>query len=138
MLEEKVIELNNQCEKKLTEFVLDSNPELIPAQNSSHIDINVSSMSFNNVRGNIDMTLLNQYEKRITNAELKAFVKMHTSRSIRRGTISFTDVPSNKAPLLKRCFDLKDAEYATQLIPVELVFPVLLEPEQYVASCYDV
>ena len=125
--EQNILKLNQQCETKLKQIVQECTPLLL-AQHHNQLENISLSTDFDTVQRCITAEILNQNEKRVVNAELKAFVQMRSPRSVRRGKVSFSDIPSVKPLLLEKLLQVKANPYSTPVMNQQPVYPTLLEP----------
>lgn len=70
--------------------------------------------------------MLNDNSSQLRNNELKSFVKLRSKRTIKRGRISYENVPVNKEKLIQRCFELR-CQPCSKCLYSAPIYPILLQ-----------
>ena len=120
--------LNECCEKKFVKYIMKSIPALL-IQHQAQSENGDSCIAFDKIRHKLTMEILKQNAGDVLKNELRAFVRVRSKRCIRRGKVSFLDVPSKKESLLDKCVSLKDHPFTYRIQPNAPVLPQLLEPD---------
>ena len=95
--EVKEYALNAKCKSKLLGIMVD-----IKTGEGSLSEDDIHSMTFESVRGDIMMDILNTRKKSILCNEGKAFVKVQSKRQFVTGRLAYEDVPERKDDVLQK------------------------------------
>ena len=127
--EEEEMKLNEKCERKLIEIIVKScTPDEMLQYSNQSTNAN-SEIPFERVKSKVTIDLIQDHSSTFLKNELRAFVRVRSKRSIRRGKVNFADVPSKKQLLIQKCVSIKNKGYTNRLESIAPVRPVLLEPE---------
>ena len=112
------VSLNESCEGKFVQMVLKACPNLFPP--SCDVD-------YESVQGHLTVQLIEDSITCVYKDDLRAFVRVRSHRSVRRGKVCYLNVPATKSDLVEQCIQLKDMAYLTCLYPDCPVLHQLLE-----------
>ena len=118
--EQREDELNALCESRLIELVMSCSTTDLQVLNENQSDID-----FQLVRNHLTLSLLQDNLSKVKNNKLKAFIKVRSERSLKRGKISFRSLPTNKDLLIKKCIEVKDLNRTARLCSMP-VYPSIL------------
>ena len=118
--EQRKHDLNIACEKKLVQIIIKT-----IGTDSLVTSVNQSNIEFQSVQDHLTLSVLQENLSSLRINELKAFVKVRSQRTMKRGKISFGNVPTHKDMLVKKCYDMRAVNYTEQMCSVP-VYPSLL------------
>ena len=89
------MEGNRVCEEKFTDMIVKSRSE-------QHIQADVQHcITYNTVCSDLTLSLLKANASKVKSSGLKSFIRARTTRVIKRGRVSYSNVPANKDDLMK-------------------------------------
>ena len=103
--EQKDVGINTICELKLANIVVKAKPDL-PVQMN-----NQGCIDFHSVHGHLNLAMLQENASSLLNSDLKSFIRVRSERILKRNKLSFSNIPTTKDQLLKRCFELVASPY---------------------------
>ena len=117
-VETKLFKLNEKCKNKFVDIITQNlaNSEL-PSQMNIH-----GSIEYKSLQSHLTLTVLKNNASKVLGLELKSFVKLRSKRIVKRGKVTYVNIPQNKELLMKRCIDLKERTQS------DCVFTCLTQP----------
>ena len=105
--EQKDVTLNKRCEEKFIKIITKS---FADRSDNTPIPADIHQCTeYSSVQGHLTLALLNSNMTSVLNSELKAFVKLRSTRLVKKGRICYSNVPNQKDLLIKKCVDLRSS-----------------------------
>ena len=121
--EQKDSDMNKACEQKIIDIVLNSRPDIRVQANSQF-----NNIGYNMVQDYLTIAMLREHSSKVLSNELKSFIQVRSQRRIKQSKISYSNVPTSKDDLMKKCVEMRAKSHSDCLCE-QPVYPSLMSIE---------